>query len=225
MDRAAFLSKVRQAAAQGRAYRMPTRQIPPRAGYCGGGSDLVARLAAEVNAVGGQATVVNSPAQAQHRLAELLDSLRPRSALCWEHELLERVGLGELLESRRIERLAHRDLAALPPSRQRERILAAEVGISSTTWAIAETGSMAVASQPGSERVASLLPPVYITLVEARQVLPDLFDLFEALEAARLENLSSNLTLITGPSKTGDIELTLTTGVHGPGVWHVIAMR
>jgi L-lactate dehydrogenase complex protein LldG len=52
-----------------------------------------------------------------------------------------------------------------------------------------------------------------------------LFDAFDRLGAEGIENLPSNLVLITGPSKTGDIELTLTTGVHGPGKWHVIVVQ
>ena len=55
--------------------------------------------------------------------------------------------------------------------------------------------------------------------------MPDLFDVFDQLGAAGPENLPSNVAFITGPSKTGDIELRLTTGVHGPGTWHVILLR
>ena len=73
--------------------------------------------------------------------------------------------------------------------------------------------------------MASLLPPLHVAIVAAEQVLPDLFDLFDKLREAGHDALPSNLTLITGPSKTGDIELTLTTGVHGPGEWHVVVVR
>jgi L-lactate dehydrogenase complex protein LldG len=73
--------------------------------------------------------------------------------------------------------------------------------------------------------LASLLPPVHIAIVERAQIVPDLFDLFAILEQQIPTGLPTNVALITGPSKTGDIELTLITGVHGPGKWHVIIVR
>jgi L-lactate dehydrogenase complex protein LldG len=73
--------------------------------------------------------------------------------------------------------------------------------------------------------MASLVPPVHVAIVEEVQILPDLFDLFQGLRLAGVPTLPTNLTLITGPSKTGDIELQLTTGVHGPKHWHVIVIR
>jgi L-lactate dehydrogenase complex protein LldG len=76
----------------------------------------------------------------------------------------------------------------------------------------------------GNERVASLLPPVYVAVVERAQIVPDLFDVVEHFESQVPSDLPSNLTFITGPSKTGDIESKLVTGVHGPGKWHVIVI-
>ena len=89
---------------------------------------------------------------------------------------------------------------------------------------MAETGTLALSSSKERERVASLLPPVHVAIVDRSQILPDLFDLFEAIEREYAGDLPSNLVLITGPSKTGDLELKLTTGVHGPGHWHVIVL-
>jgi L-lactate dehydrogenase complex protein LldG len=101
------------------------------------------------------------------------------------------------------------------------------VGITSCDAAIAETGSLMMCSSPGQERVASLVAPVHIAVIERSQIVPDLFDAFAWLElgagkSSDQPHVTSNVVFITGPSKTGDIELTLTTGVHGPGKWHVV---
>lgn len=223
MNREAFLGRVREAAHQGRAYRVHLDgEIPPSVGYVGAGDDKLARLAAEIQGVGGQAHRVADLPAARDKLRELLRLHQANSALCWEHSLLDQLQLTELLSAASVRLISQQTLCPLPPHEQRKLALAADVGITSTTFAIAETGSLVVASGPGTERMASLLPPVHIALVEASHVLPDLFDLFAHLEAVGLDRLPTNLVFITGPSKTGDIELRLTTGVHGPGVWHVI---
>jgi L-lactate dehydrogenase complex protein LldG len=80
-----------------------------------------------------------------------------------------------------------------------------------------------VACRPEDPRSVGLLPPVHIAVAQRRQLLPDLFDLFAAYSAnGTLPSLPSCLSVITGPSKTGDIELRLVTGVHGPGEVHVV---
>jgi L-lactate dehydrogenase complex protein LldG len=166
---------------------------------------------------------------ARARLGELLAERRPESALVWRHELLERLRLGELLAELEIAALDYDALAKMPREARRTITLSASVGITSADFAIAETGTLAVFSRPGQERLASLAPPLHVAVIERRQILPDLFDLFARLdgsdrESAGNDRLPSNLALITGPSKTGDIELQLTTGVHGPGEWHVIVI-
>lgn len=226
MSRETFLARVRDAAAAGRAHRVHGRSDwPERLGYCGAGADPIARLISEINAVGGQAHRAVDVAEARRLLADLLAQYAPRTALCWQHELLDRMQLKDLLGSMNVGQLDYDSLAEQEQPAQRRQIFQAEIGISSVTRAIAETGTLALASRPGQERLASLLPPVHIAIVEAAQIVPDLFDFFDALAAEGLENLPSNCVFITGPSKTGDIELTLTTGVHGPGKWHVIVVE
>ena len=92
---------------------------------------------------------------------------------------------------------------------------AAEVGVTGCDAAIAETGSIALLSGEGKPRSASLLPPMYLALVRRNDLRFSMADFFaeraEAIAAARC------CTFITGPSRTADIELTLTVGVHGPG--------
>lgn len=107
----------------------------------------------------------------------------------------------------------------VPPDDGDDAVFAADVGVTSVSAAIAETGSLVVASGPRSWRSLSLISPVHIAVLFTSQVLPDLLDL-----AARYRHaaLPANLTLISGPSKTADIEGILITGVHGPGIVHVV---
>lgn len=219
-DRDTFLSRVRLAAEQGRPYRVQTREVPDNIGYIGVESDLALRFAMEVNAVGGEAVVVPDLAAAGRELHRLLAEAGARSALCWKHELLNRLGLGDLLAKPGVALHDFDSLSGLRPDERRQLLMACEVGITSCDCAIAETGTLMVLSRPGQERVASLLPPMHIAIVERQQIVPDLIDAFDRLKAA----LPSNVTFITGPSKTGDIELQLTTGVHGPGKWRVIVI-
>lgn len=226
MSRDTFLRQVRQAVKHGRAHRVQVPEgIPERVAYQGAGADPIAKMAGEITAVGGVAHVVDDLSAARQTLGGLLSAYQVRSALCWQHEVLDQLGLDELLDARRIARLDHAALATLPASEQRAHMVAADIGITSATQAVAETGTLVMQSQPGRERLASLLPRVHVAIVRREQILGDLFDLFDALVAAGVQNLPSNLTLITGPSKTGDLELRLVTGVHGPGRWHVIIVR
>lgn len=224
MSRESFLARVHAAANAGRAFRVDSKiDAAARVGYAGAGEDPVARFLAEFEAVGGHAERVPDIGEAGNALRRLLRQFRPRSALCWRSTLLDRIGLEQLLVELEIERLDYAALAQRPTADQREAMLAAEIGVSSVSFAVAETGSLVVGSRPGQERLASLAPPAHIAVLEAADLLPDLFDLFDRL-ACQPEPLPSNLALITGPSKTGDLELTLTTGVHGPGAVHVIVV-
>lgn len=226
MKREDFLARVRQAANAGRAYRVrPPADLPADVGYVGGGDDPVQRLADEIVLAGGQAQIVDHLPDAANCLGQLIDEYRVQIALCWEHPLLERMGLDALLAARNVRGWQYDKLVALSHAEQRQAMFAADMGISSTTHALAETGTLAVFSGPGRERLATLLPPVHVAIVEASQILPDLFDLFERLDSAGADSLPTNISLITGPSKTGDLELRLTTGVHGPRRWHVIIVR
>jgi L-lactate utilization protein LutC len=224
--RDAFLERVRQATQAGRAFRVaPRGDVTESTGYVGGGDDLCATFAAEANAVGGQARVVGDFDAARALLADWLRELQPASALVWRHDVLAKLRLHDLLAELSVAALDHDALAAMPPQAQRTTTLTADVGITSADFAIAETGTLAMFARPGQQRLASLAPPCHVAVVERRQILPDLFDLFAALDEAGHDKLPSNVTLITGPSKTGDIELQLTTGVHGPGDWRVIVVN
>jgi L-lactate dehydrogenase complex protein LldG len=86
-------------------------------------------------------------------------------------------------------------------------------GLTGVLAAVAETGSLLIASATRAQAVASLLPPIHLAIVHREQILPSLE---AALERVRQRGEAS-FVLISGPSRTADIEMTLTIGVHGPG--------
>ena len=94
----------------------------------------------------------------------------------------------------------------------RDFCVQADVGLSGAETALAETGSIVVNSGVGKSRLATLLPPVHVALVPVSCLMPDLF----TWTAARAGKMPANVTLISGPSKSADIEFTLALGVHGP---------
>ena len=101
----------------------------------------------------------------------------------------------------------------------------ADLGITGVTYAIAETGSCVVTPRRGVARLASLAPPAYVALVEADQVLGSLDDYFALTRLAYQKSrgrVPNYVNFISGPSRTADIEQTLTIGVHGPGVVHMV---
>ena len=93
-----------------------------------------------------------------------------------------------------------------------------ECGITDVYAAVAETGSLVIRPDAVHGRALSLVPPFHIAIVEPAKIVPDLIDL---LSQVATEAHPPTITLITGPSKTADIEGALVTGVHGPGVVQV----
>jgi L-lactate dehydrogenase complex protein LldG len=89
---------------------------------------------------------------------------------------------------------------------------AADAGITGVDAALAETGTIVVSSAPGRSRLVPLLPPVHIALAPTSKLTTDLF----TWTAGRSGAMPANVTLISGPSKTADIEQTMAIGVHGP---------
>ncbi len=89
-----------------------------------------------------------------------------------------------------------------------------DVGITTAQAAIAETGTLVLDASCERHRLASLVPPVHIAIVDASRIYLTLGETLSMLRKG--EELSPTITFVTGPSRTADIELTLAIGVHGP---------
>jgi L-lactate dehydrogenase complex protein LldG len=104
----------------------------------------------------------------------------------------------------------------------RELCATCDLGITSADYALADTGTLVMLSSPQEARMISLLPPAHLAIVRADCILGSLDELFTVLpNPARL---TSSMVLITGPSRTADIEQILVRGVHGPGEITVVVV-
>ena len=93
-------------------------------------------------------------------------------------------------------------------------------GVSEALYGLAATGSVVLAASPDEPRARSLLPAVHVSLLRRERILPGLPELFAALG----RELPSSLAIVTGPSRSADIEQQLVVGVHGPGEVHVVLL-
>jgi iron-sulfur cluster protein len=109
----------------------------------------------------------------------------------------------------------------------REQYFKADIGMSGANVVAAETGTLFIIENEGNIRLATAAPPVHIALIGMEKLVPTLGDAFKVAEVTwRYANYSvpSYVSLVSGPSKTGDIEKVTTYGAHGPKDFHVIFM-
>jgi L-lactate dehydrogenase complex protein LldG len=109
----------------------------------------------------------------------------------------------------------------------RDELFACDAGISTAQLGIAETGTLVLQSARERHRLLSLVPPVHIALLSADDICNSLLDVITLLHRTQTSTdvVSHAITFITGPSRTSDIELTLTIGVHGPRTLHIIILE
>jgi len=175
--------------------------------------DLEARIAslfAEIRNLAGKTHRAASPADARAYVAALVGE---RSAVASNAPFLRECGIADLPTVR----------SGIANAEELRALCAdAEFGITSADYALADTGTLVLFSSQREARMISLLPPVHIAVVQSGTILSGLDELLsrEPLPAGR----SSSMVLITGPSRTADIEQILVRGVHGPGEIHVIVV-
>ena len=105
-----------------------------------------------------------------------------------------------------------------PLKTQARDVLEAEVGVTGCTALLARTGSIAISSHGNMSRTASVFPPAHAVIAFRDQMH---YDLKDFLPEAAAKGLPSMLSIISGPSRTADIEKTLVLGAHGPKEIHV----
>jgi L-lactate dehydrogenase complex protein LldG len=179
--------------------------------------DPPARFIEELEALGGHGKRVENLDQAREYVLELAREREAKLLIRWDVDELEELGVEAPLGENGVEVVVWRDLADF-----RDIAGKADIGLSMAEWAIAETGTLVLEGGPGKGRTVTLLPPTYVAVVPVDRILRTVPEAIEKYAGGEAGNLPANVCFHTGPSRSGDIEMSLFIGMHGPGDVHVV---
>ena len=220
-DRTEFLQSIRHRTQAGR-YKPThapdvawTREGEPRGGEPI--EDPPTRFIEELEALGGHGKKVENPTQAREYVLELAREREAKLLLRWDVDELEELGIDAPLGEAGVEVVVWRGLDDFKGVAGR-----ADIGLSTAAWAIAETGTLVLEGGSGKGRTVTLLPPTYVAVVPVERILRTVPEAIEKYAGSYAGALPANVCFHTGPSRSGDIEMALFIGMHGPGDVHVI---
>ena len=176
------------------------------------GRTLLARFSDELEALGGKFKKC-SESDAWKIILEILQANYIQEIIAWD---------AAYLPDGFLERLSEVGIRIIFPTGETFHTCAhVKAGLTGVSAAIAETGSLLVLGGPGRPLTVSLLPEIHIALLREKDVYEQLDQVMQIKDIGK----APVAVLISGPSRTADIEMTLTIGVHGPGELHVICME
>jgi L-lactate dehydrogenase complex protein LldG len=152
-----------------------------------------------------QAPVAQPSSQLSSQLISQLSSQNPHCGVCWpEFADLDWAQAGLIVEAR--------------PTVGDDRL-----GITGVFCAIAETGTLVVLSGANTPTAATLLPDTHVAIVSANRIVDTMEDAFALVRKER-GSVPRAINMISGPSRTGDIEQTIVLGAHGPFRVHILVV-
>jgi L-lactate dehydrogenase complex protein LldG len=166
---------------------------------------------------------VLSAADAAKAIAELARDRIPewsdaRTLVAWRHPLIDGLNLRDRLKDQEIVVYVP-DPEPADPGLFRLRAQTALIGVTSADYCIAESASLVLKTRIGQPRMVSLLPSIHAAVITEDQLLESLAECYALIKPgpdAENEGMTCCMTLISGPSKTADIEAVMVHGAHGP---------
>lgn len=210
----------------------------PSPGITSPPSDILSILADSAKEANIQITLAADVSAAAKTISDVVNSIEPEwknqdAVIAWNHPLLEQVDVKRIVEALDVEFFSIRaDQKASLTERDREtfrrQLMKSKIGITSADFCIAETATLVLRTRAGQPGAVSLVPSVHVAVILASQVLPDFVSFYALLEQQQGKDpdaLTHRMTLISGPSKTGDIELVMVHGAHGPRALHLVVIN
>jgi L-lactate dehydrogenase complex protein LldG len=192
-------------------------------------SELADRMADAAAVIGWKVHRAQNPEYAADLIASICQEKSATSVLRSSHDVLTQVRVDSAVTSTgaSIAVTEHTDDNNLDKIDQsKTAAFSADIGITGADYAIAETGTVVLHPRAGLSRLVSLAPPTHIAVLKTGDVLDSLDELFAMERSDHLAGeLAGSMNLISGPSKTADIEGTTVTGIHGPLEVHLIILE
>ncbi len=189
---------------------------------------LIERFSLELTRLMGTPLVVNGEDEARATVVDLMKKHETRRIIAWDFAHIPVAGLREAIVAAGIEIIT-------PDTKDefRAEVLAAaegaQVGLTGADAAAATTGTLIFTTGAGKGRIPTVLAPVHIAVITADQLVTRLESWFAAQreQDAGMSGItdSTNFCFVSGPSRTGDIEMELILGVHGPGTEYVVIVK
>lgn len=177
-------------------------------------AELASAFAREFAAVRGEFLGIHAPGEIPAKVVELARSLNALAVAVGAGVTLDFEPIGRALEAARmaVVRADAKKRAGAPPLR--EQIAQTDLGVAEADAAIASTGTLAVVGTPASPASLTLTPPANLIIFHAERLHADLAAAIAALGPEPF--VKNRVAMITGPSRTADIEKMIVLGVHGP---------
>lgn len=186
---------------------------------------LLERFTRELNGLSSDVFAVEGDDAARAKVLELLEQHEARSILAWDFAHIPVEGLEAAIRATGIEIIqpdTHDEMRMEMLTASAE----AQVGLTGADAAAATTGTLIFTTAPGKGRIPTVFAPLHIAVITLDQLVPRIESWVAAQRAAGIPlREHANFCFVTGPSRTGDIEMQLILGVHGPGRVQVIVKR
>ncbi|WP_134704133.1 lactate utilization protein C [Ammoniphilus sp. YIM 78166] len=156
-------------------------------------------------------------------LERVIQKFNVKSSVLWDDERLHGLQIPSTFNSKGIEHLVWN--SSTSEAILRETAARVDLGVTYADMGLAETGSVVLFNGGGKGRPVSLLPPVYLCILSEDSIVPRLTQAMKRIQQQMPQGLPACINFITGPSRTGDIEMDLALGVHGPGKVHVVLLK
>ena len=181
-------------------------------------NDLVGEFSEKLRALSGSVEIIKNTKHLNKAVTAIFDKTDSKNFTGWDTKELG--GIYRTLQQKgfKYKKSTRNDLQAK-----------CDIGITLADYAISESGTLVLYNNKIQNRNSSLIVPIHIAILQKEKIVKSIFDIISTISKDyssldSINELSNCITLITGPSRTADIELILTLGVHGPKELYVLVV-